>query len=107
MRAVPSHSGEMTQGSGMATKHPTPMTGVDPIAQKSKRAFNSLSASAIGLEFGVSVIVGILFGRWLDGKLGTAPWLMIVGVVLGFAAGVIGMVRGARRAERAMEHDGG
>ena len=31
-------------------------------------------------------LVGFFVGNWLDKKLGTLPWLSLVGVVLGFAA---------------------
>lgn len=27
-------------------------------------------------------------GHWLDGKWGTSPWLVIIGVVLGFTVGM-------------------
>ena len=43
--------------------------------------------SYVGLFFGVAVFLGFLFGRWLDGKFGTAPWLMLVGVLFGIASG--------------------
>lgn len=39
--------------------------------------------SFIGIEFGVALALGFLFGRWLDKKLGTAPWLMLACVVFG------------------------
>jgi len=102
MDPAPSHSGEMSQASIMTSKHPIPVTTpIDPAARKTKAAFQAMSASAVGLELGVAVIIGLFFGRWLDGKLGTAPWLMIVFLALGFAAGIIGLVRGAKRAEKA------
>ena len=34
----------------------------------------------------VSPIVGFFVGNWLDRRFHTAPWLGIVGLVLGFAA---------------------
>ena len=40
--------------------------------------------------------VGFLMGYGLDTVLGTTPWLMIVFVFLGFAAGVKSMLRSAR-----------
>ena len=43
---------------------------------------------AVGIEFVGSVLVGALIGYLLDGWLGTAPWLMIVFLGLGFAAGL-------------------
>ncbi len=108
MQAVTSHSVEMPQGSIMDNEHRTPVTGkasVDPVAKKSKQAYESLAASALGLELGVSVIVGLLFGYWLDKRFDTAPWLMIVGVAFGFAAGIRAIVRGVKKADRVQRRE--
>jgi len=43
---------------------------------------------AIGIEFVGSVLVGALIGYFLDKWLHTAPWLMIVFLLLGFGAGL-------------------
>lgn len=43
--------------------------------------------SYLGLFFGIAVLIGCLFGKWLDRKFGTSPWLMMVGALLGIAAG--------------------
>ncbi len=43
---------------------------------------------AIGVEFVGAVLVGAFVGWLLDRWLHTAPWLMIVMLVLGFAAGL-------------------
>ena len=55
--------------------------------------------SAVGLEMGVSVLLGYGAGWWVDGKLGTEPWGGIVGICLGFAAGVRSMWRLAKQIE--------
>lgn len=34
----------------------------------------------------VSPLVGFFLGNWLDGKLGTRPWLTLIGLVFGFVA---------------------
>lgn len=41
----------------------------------------------------VALIVSALVGYWADGYFGSSPWLMIVGVVLGFAAMVLRLFR--------------
>ena len=115
MQSVPSHSGEMSQGSGSALVHRTRVSAkatpalegagrarvLDPAARRSKRAYNALSASSVGLELGIAVVVGLLFGMWLDGKAGTSPWLMLVFLVLGLVAGFRNLMRAVTRAERA------
>lgn len=43
---------------------------------------------AVGIEFVGSMLVGGLIGYFIDRWAGTAPWLMIVFLGLGFAAGL-------------------
>lgn len=74
---------------------------IDPAARRAKRAFTTLSASSIGLEFGLSVVIGLLGGRWLDQRLGTTPWLMMLLLVLGLVAGFRNVLRAVQRADRA------
>ena len=40
-----------------------------------------------GTQYAASIIVCLLVGWWLDGRLGTSPWLLLGGVVLGAVAG--------------------
>jgi hypothetical protein len=53
--------------------------------------------AGIGFEFiaAVGLLGGI--GWWLDGTFNSAPWLMIAGFGLGFAAGLFLMVRAANQ----------
>ena len=39
--------------------------------------------AGIGLQFAFGIIVFLFIGQWLDKKLGTAPWLLIVSVFTG------------------------
>lgn len=43
---------------------------------------------AVGIEFVGTVLVSAFLGFFLDRWLGTTPWLMIVFLLLGFAAGL-------------------
>ncbi len=70
------------------------------LATKTRDAYRSWSASSVGLEMGIAVIIGLLFGRFLDGKLGTEPWLMIVFTGFGMAAGLKGVFRAVREADK-------
>jgi ATP synthase protein I len=54
---------------------------------------------ALGLV--VSTVIGLAIGYGLDVLLGTKPWLMLVFMVLGFAAGMRQMWQAAKRE---MEH---
>lgn len=44
--------------------------------------------TSIPLLILISVGIGIWAGTWLDGKLGTSPWLTIILTLLGLAAGL-------------------
>lgn len=70
------------------------------VATKTRDAYRSWSASSVGLEMGIAVVLGLLFGRWLDGKAGTDPWLMLVFTGLGMAAGLKGVFRAVREADK-------
>ena len=74
---------------------------LDPAARRARKVYNGLSASSVGLELGVSVIIGLLAGYFLDQRLGSGPWLMLLFLGFGFAAGFRGVLRAVARAERA------
>lgn len=101
------HSDELSQASAAAALHPTtvphvaapPSRAAAPYAAKTRGFYRTLSASSVGLELALSVIIGMLFGSWLDGKAGTTPWLMIAGVVFGFIAGMRAVFRHVRIAD--------
>jgi F0F1-type ATP synthase assembly protein I len=106
MQSAPSNRGEMSQDSAEPRLHPSVVTGrrsIDPAARTTKRAYDALSASSVGLELGISVILGLLFGWWLDKQLGTQPWMMLLFLVFGLIAGFRGVMRAVARAEKAGE----
>ena len=39
--------------------------------------------AGLGLQFVVSLLLFLFLGQWLDKKLGSAPWLTIIGVFVG------------------------
>jgi ATP synthase protein I len=50
-------------------------------------------------ELIAGVGVGGFIGWMLDGWLGTRPWLLVLFVTLGFAAGLMNVIRAAQRAQ--------
>jgi F0F1-type ATP synthase assembly protein I len=42
----------------------------------------------LGLQLAITVVVFFFLGRWLDGKFGTDPWLMLAGLALGVTGGL-------------------
>jgi ATP synthase protein I len=57
-------------------------------------------ATSIGVPLAVLVSSGALGGAWLDKKWGTAPWAMLVGILLGVIAAFVNMVQVALRMSR-------
>lgn len=55
---------------------------------RTPKTFNKyLRLSTVGLELGFSVILGLFIGQYLDSLLGTEPWLLLLFLLLGAAAG--------------------
>lgn len=70
------------------------------VATTTRGVYRSLSMSSVGLEMGIAVILGVLLGQWLDGRVGSTPWLMILCTGLGMAAGMKGVFRAVGQADR-------
>ena len=49
----------------------------------------------LGLQLALTVVVFFFLGRWLDGKFGTDPWLMLAGLALGVGGGMTAFLRKA------------
>jgi F0F1-type ATP synthase assembly protein I len=47
----------------------------------------------LGFEIAVPLLVGVVLGRRLDVWLETEPWLLLVGALLGMAAGFLAFFR--------------
>jgi len=74
--------------------------------QDRKAFFRELGKySALGLEMALSVVIGLGNGYYLDKWLGTAPWLMVLWIGFGFAAGVRSLYRAAVRSGKDLEKD--
>jgi ATP synthase protein I len=56
--------------------------------------------STVGLTLVVATVLGLAGGYYLDGWLGTSPWLTLIGLLLGIAAGFVNLFRSVKRAER-------
>ena len=50
-------------------------------------------AAAAGAQLVVSVLLGVVAGRWLDGRLKTAPWLTLAGTMAGIGIGLYNLIR--------------
>ncbi len=59
---------------------------------------------AQAFRFATELIVGLgvgwFIGNALDGVFGTGPWLLILFIMVGFAAGMLNVIRAATRSQR-------
>ena len=77
--------------------------GVGPYAKAAGSEFASL-----GIAMGLAIALLAVGGNWLDGRLGTAPLFVLLGVFTGFAGGCYSLFgRLARRAKSDEETDSG
>ena len=72
-----------------ANKAPVPSSEAGPSSDASDLA----RGLRLSTELVAGVIVGAVFGWFLDRWLGTSPWGLIILMFLGFAAGVLNVVR--------------
>jgi ATP synthase protein I len=77
--------------------HANGETGAD-IDKKMIQALSSYSY--LGIFFGVAVCLGLFAGHWADRRWHTEPWLTLVGVVIGVAAGFRELYRLSKKALR-------
>ncbi len=54
----------------------------------------------LGLQIAVSFAFFVLTGYWADGKFGTSPLLLLVGVVLGMGGMVLVLMKVVREANK-------
>ena len=53
-----------------------------------------------GFQFAAVVVLSVFAGIWVDEKLGTSPWLLIVFVFLGSALGFYSLYRNLMKGTR-------
>ncbi len=56
------------------------------------------------MSIGLQMVIPVGLGWWADSSWKTAPWLMVVGVVLGFTSALLQLIQLAK--ESASEEDG-
>ena len=62
-----------------------------------RKGLSGSEFAGIGVQFAVTIVVFAFAGIWLDGKLGTSPWLVLVMVLGGSALGFWSLVRRTTR----------
>lgn len=59
----------------------------------------------LGMTFVMSTVLGLAGGFWVDRWLGTGPWLLLLGLGFGIAAGFVNLFRSVKDAERREQKD--
>ncbi|MGH7304536.1 MAG: AtpZ/AtpI family protein [Candidatus Rokuibacteriota bacterium] len=59
--------------------------------------------SSIGLAMVIATVIGLVGGYYADRLLGTSPWLLLLGLGLGIAAGFVNLFRSVNRADRELD----
>ena len=80
--------------------------------ERDRKLFRVLGAlSTVGITLVVSTVIGYFIGHWLDGKFGTTPWLTVVFLLFGIAAGFKNLYDQTRKlvgpegSEKKADHD--
>ena len=84
----------MTGSTGRTPATPAPLAGgPSGPTPEAPKGTSPGEFAGLGLQFALSIIVFLYAGQWLDRKLGTAPWLLIIGVFTGAGAAFYSMYR--------------
>ena len=63
------------------------------VADKTRTLYRSARYASVGIEIGVSIVIGLGMGWWIDVKFGFGPWGLLIGFCLGLAAAIKAMMR--------------
>ncbi len=68
------------------------------MSQNNRHPFRAMALmTAISSQLVGSILIGIFAGRWLDGFIHTEPLFLVIGLLLGLAAGIFAMLRTIRQ----------
>jgi ATP synthase protein I len=69
-----------------------------------KSAWSGLAElSSVGFAMVIATVIGLVGGYYLDRWLGTKPWLLLLGLGFGIAAGFVMLFRSVNRANRELD----
>jgi ATP synthase protein I len=72
-------------------RDPSPSVGRGP--KPDEGGTSTSEFAGLGLQFAVCIVGGLYLGQWVDRKLGTDPWFLIIGVFLGAGLSFYSMYR--------------
>ncbi len=76
------------------TEEPSrPRTGPDAASGRGSGVPSPGSYLGVGLQFALSIVFFVYLGQWLDRRLGTEPWMLLLGLLLGAGGSFYGIYR--------------
>ena len=69
-----------------------------------RKAVSGAEFAGIGVQFALTIMVFVFAGVWLDRRLGTSPWLLLLCVFFGAGGGFYSMYRTVTRGGRDAGH---
>jgi ATP synthase protein I len=68
------------------------------MSQNKRHPFKAMALISVILSQLVGpILIGIFFGKWLDSTFNTEPLLLVVGLLIGLATGIIAMLSTVRQ----------
>lgn len=91
-----------TGGALTSSSNPGPDKPIDPQAEydrlmHSRKGISGSEFAGLGVQFAVTIVLFAFAGIWLDRRLGTSPWLLIIMVLGGSGLGFWTMYRRAMK----------
>ena len=69
--------------------------------RETRRAYKELAYfSSLGISVALAIFIGLGIGVWLDRKLDTSPWLTLIFLLFGIAAGFRNIALVIKRARK-------
>ncbi|MEW6751746.1 MAG: AtpZ/AtpI family protein [Candidatus Latescibacterota bacterium] len=85
---------------GLGAEERAGMGDKGSVGGKFLRAYQQAAPyTTLGLQYGITILVCLFVGWWVDGKAGTEPLFLIVGTFLGAVAGFYNLYRAVVRGE--------
>jgi F0F1-type ATP synthase assembly protein I len=70
---------------------------------KGQGASSMAEFAGVGFQFALSILLFLYVGKWIDGRFGTAPIFLVLGVFLGAGIAFYNMYRRLMAAQRRNE----
>ncbi len=77
----------------MTGKPSDPPPGAGPVRTGDGKGPSGGEFAGLGLQFVIALLAFLYAGQWLDRRIGTTPWLSIIGMFLGAGLAFYSMYR--------------